>query len=342
MSLKKSSLYILILFSLIITGCIKKSIETDAPKDRPLIENDIREETRVDIPQVKSPLSGLVIDKKLEKQRPIAVMIENEYHSRPQSGIDKASIVYEALVEGGITRFVAIYLDKEADEIGPVRSSRPYFIDIAMEYDGIYVHYGQSPQAETDLKILNIYAINGIYDAITFWRDSSRQSPHNAYTSTSKILETAKKHKSSNKILPFVEFTNEPIKGQVLRGFGLQYTKDYEVCYFYDESKQVYERFINNEPHVDKVTKENLRAKNIIVQFMETRVFDDEGRLKIKTVGQGYGYYICEGKIQDIIWEKDGRKSKTVFFNKDGEKLKLKPGNTWIQIMPTWSRLNIK
>ena len=125
--------------------------------------------------------------------RPIAVMIDNHSDAWPQAGLNQAYMVYEIIVEGGETRLMALFKGVDLDKIGPVRSARHYFIDYAMENDAIYVHFGQSPQAQSDIKKYDIDDINGIAeDGTTFWRVKDKYAPHNAVTSTEKLLESAK------------------------------------------------------------------------------------------------------------------------------------------------------
>ena len=126
------------------------------------------------------------------KDRPIAVMIDNHTGAWPQAGLNEAYIVYEIIVEGGETRLMPVFKGKELDKIGPVRSSRHYFLDYALENDAIYVHFGWSPQAEKDISRLKVNNINGITESTTsFWRVKEKAAPHNAVTNTSKILEMA-------------------------------------------------------------------------------------------------------------------------------------------------------
>ena len=125
--------------------------------------------------------------------RPIAVMIDNHNLAWPQAGLNKAYLVYEAIVEGGETRLMAVFKGVDVDKIGPVRSSRHYFLDYAMENDAIYAHFGWSPQAQSDIKQYNINNINGITESSsTFWRVKDKSSPHNAVTSTEALLKVAK------------------------------------------------------------------------------------------------------------------------------------------------------
>ena len=126
------------------------------------------------------------------KDRPFAVMIDNHNQAWPQVGLQKAYMVYEAIAEGGETRLMAMFKGVDVEQIGPVRSSRHYFLDYAMENDAIYVHFGWSPQAQSDIKKYSINNINGIEeDGTTFWRTKKKSAPHNALTSTEKILKSA-------------------------------------------------------------------------------------------------------------------------------------------------------
>lgn len=196
MPLRRYVVIVLMLMLMCSVGCANKKGEADSSYAHSDPENEtiVPAENEPVVPKAKSPLTGMDMNAQFKNQRPLAVMVENEYNARPQSGLDKAGVVYEVLAEGGITRFLAIYLGETVDEIGPVRSARPYFLDYTMEYDGIYIHYGASPQGYTDLKKLKIDAINGMYDDVTFWRDKSRKEPHNAYTNTEKIITTSKEH----------------------------------------------------------------------------------------------------------------------------------------------------
>lgn len=331
--------YILIFtsFILFLTACSTQNSSERLKSqkyDNILVEED----------KITNPFTGLPMDQKYKNQRPVAVMVENEYNSRPQSGLKEACIVYEALTEGGITRFLAIFLGSDIAEIGPVRSSRPYFIDYALEYDSIYVHYGASPKAYDDLQQHFIDNIDGIYDSKTFWRDNTRKSPHNAYTSTKNIFDKTKNRKFlKHAQIKLFDFHDPKYKlvGTKAENIKLRYNKKYNVNYCYDKDKKYYKRYINNSPHIDRTTNKTIPVKNIIIQFHDTNVIDDEGRLDIKTVGKGEGYYVSEGVLQKIIWKKDSRNSKTEYFYTNGQRLKIKPGNTWIQIIPKKAMVTI-
>ncbi|ADL07685.1 DUF3048 domain-containing protein [Thermosediminibacter oceani] len=344
--MKKIYVAVLAFFFLLAAGCGRIIGGNKTPVDKtPVLTPNEQSQPVVEEPVVKNPLTGLNMDKDKEGRRPLAVMIENEKSARPQSGLNKADVVYEVLAEGGITRFLAIYLGEDAGEIGPVRSARPYFIDFAMEYDPVYVHYGASQSAYSDLqKNKNIYGIDGIYDRVTFWRDKTRKAPHNAYTSTENILETARRRGYLKPVyLKRWEFNEgeAPVAGEPLEEFELVYYKNYTVKYVYDEEKKAYVRYINEKPHTDRKTGDPIVVKNIILQFMDTRVIDSEGRLAIKTTGSGTGYYISNGSYTRIKWHKPGRFKKTEYTLEGGGQLKLNPGNTWIQILPSRDKFKI-
>ncbi|TYP54970.1 Protein of unknown function (DUF3048) [Thermosediminibacter litoriperuensis] len=336
---------ILAFFFLLTAGCGRTGGDKTPTAETPVLTPSEQSEPAIEELMVKNPLTGLGMDKDRGGRRPLAVMIENETSARPQSGLNKADVVYEALAEGGITRFLAVYLGEDAGEIGPVRSARPYFIDFAMEYDPVYVHYGASQSAYSDLqKNRNIHAIDGIYDRVTFWRDKTRKAPHNAYTSTENILETAQKRGYLKPIdLKRWEFNEggDSLPGESLKEFELVYFKNYTVKYVYDEDKEAYVRYINEKPHTDRKTGDPIVVKNIILQFMDTRVIDSEGRLAIKTTGSGTGYYISNGSYTRIKWQKPGRFEKTEYTVEGGGQLKLNPGNTWIQILPSQDKFKI-
>jgi len=125
--------------------------------------------------------------------RPLAIMVENSEGARPQSGLDKANIIYEVLAEGGITRFLAIYYDQDAEEVGPIRSARPYFVSKSLEHQAVYIHVGGSEEAYNFIKEENIDDINEFVDFEPFWRSTDREPPHNLYTSTSKLRKESNK-----------------------------------------------------------------------------------------------------------------------------------------------------
>ncbi|MDD2352437.1 MAG: DUF3048 domain-containing protein [Atribacterota bacterium] len=269
--------------------------------------------------------------------RPLAVMIDNASFARPQSGLDKADIVYEVLAEGGITRFLAIYATKEADKVGPVRSARPYFITKTLEHNAIYVHAGESPDAARFIREERIDDINELVHFQPFWRSQDRNAPHNLYASTEQLRDETRR-------LGYIEMVNkgdyqfeidreEVLTGRDAQKIDIRYHNDYIVSYQYISDGQRYVRYINGQLHIDAETGRPIDVKNIIIQHSEKKVIDEEGRLSIDFIGEGSGLIIFNGKSEEITWKKESLQSKTLFYNKEGNRLAIQPGNVWIQVI---------
>ena len=343
---KKALIIVLLLLGLyIFIGCTQKEQETissDEKQSAPKVatEEAIQEKDLSHI--VKSPLTGLRMDKEKLNDRVIAVMLDNQYSARPQAGISKCDIVYEILAEGNITRYMGIIGSEQPDDIGPVRSARDYFIDKALEYDALYVHVGGSPQAYLaipDLKVASVDAMNQGSDI--FWRKTHKYAPHNMYTEYNAIIKGAerknyrKKGEYENLLFSYID---RDIQGQDLTGIKFPYDGNrYYSAYEYNADKKVYDRYINGEPHLDEDGDIPINTKNIIVQFTETKKVkgDSEGRLAIKMIGEGTGLYITNGKYIDITWKKTDEYAITKYFNEQGKEILLNPGKTWIQLYPT-------
>lgn len=283
------------------------------------------------------------------KKRPIAVMINNHNQARPyHSGIQDAYLVYEMIVEGGITRMMAIFKDQTTERIGSVRSSRHYFLDYALENDAIYVHFGWSPQAEADISILGVNNINGLYDN-AFSRDRSLPVAyeHTAITNMDKInnIISNKKYRSEynssnveNELLLKYSVDEVLINNKedsiIANNIVIPYSNYMTSSYIYDEENKYYLRFANNVAHVDYITKQQYHFKNIIIQNVENYTIDSYGRQNLKNIGTGNGYFITNGYARPITWEKSSRNSKTIYKYLDGEEIKANDGNTFIQIEP--------
>ncbi|MBA7608145.1 hypothetical protein ES703_15320 [subsurface metagenome] len=271
--------------------------------------------------------------------RPLSIMVENSEGARPQSGLDKANIVYEALAEGGITRFLAIYYDQDAEEVGPIRSARPYFVSKSLEHQAIYVHVGGSEEAYNFIKEEKIDDINEFVDFQPFWRSKDRNPPHNLYTSTIKLRKEANKlgyiEMIKKQEYQFEIDRNENLTGRETDSMVIPYNSNYTVSYKYLPESMKYLRFMNGEPHIDSKTKEQIAVDNIIIQFAETKIIDEEGRLAVDFVGKGKGLLFFKGSSTEITWEKPDLRSRTLFLDKEGNRIALAPGNVWIQIVPS-------
>ncbi len=320
-----------------VTACNKKTVENDGTiSETPAVSEVAFEEITPEMEFYK---------KMQTDTRPIAVMIDNdEKKARPQIGLESAYMVYEIIVEGGATRFMALFKGNDLEKVGPVRSSRHYFLDYALEHDAIYAHAGWSPQASRDISRFGVENINGILggDGQIFWRDKTYdQTWHNLYTGVDKIHDMAvstKKYsdKTEVKHLEYYEKDTEPQSENTANKISLPYSYFYSVSYEYDAQNKVYKRFVDGGEHMSQ-TGECLTAKNIIIYKVTNYTLNDgenKGRQDLKNVGSGTGYYITNGKVTEINWSKPSRNEKTVYTKADGSNLILNPGNTYIQIVP--------
>ena len=275
--------------------------------------------------------------------RPIAVMIDNNVNARPQAGLNEAYMVYEMIVEGGESRLMALFNGENLEKIGPVRSSRHYFLDYALENDAIYVHFGWSPQAEKDIKTLNVNNLNGISQSTTdFWRVKDKKAPHNAVTSTSKILEMAKSknYSTTSTTKSILKYNAEEIElenGTIAENVTIPYSDSNIVKWVYNQTNKRYTRYSKSNKQTDWTTKEDVTTKNIIVEFIANTDLKDgenKGRQTMTTTGTKDGYYITNGKYIPIKCEKTSRKSKTLYKDLEGNEIEVNDGNTFVQICP--------
>lgn len=276
--------------------------------------------------------------------RPIAVMIDNHKGAWPQAGLNQTYCVYEIIAEGGETRLMALFKGVDVDKIGPVRSARHYFLDYALENNAIYVHYGWSPQAESDIKSLGVNNINGISESSKdFWRIKQKAQPHNVLTKISAIKTIAekKKYQLTSNISSVLNYTADAVtleEGTVANKVTIPYSTLHTVSYTYNPDTQRYIRYARKTEQTDFETKEPVSTKNIIITFAENyNLNDEEGkdRQGLKNIGTKKGYYITNGKAVEITCTKADRYSKTVYKDLNGEEIKVNDGNTFINICPS-------
>ena len=281
------------------------------------------------------------------KARPFAVMINNIGVARPlQSGLQDAFLIYEIIVEGGLTRLMALFHETETARIGGVRSARHYFIDYALENDAIYVFHGQSPQAAADFRRMNPDRIV-VDGSRTGWRDNSLRvsSEHRLFTSMERLQKGMGNRRAERRGDFLLNYSVDPLYLCEMEGakeatsISIRYPT-MGASYTYDEENKVYKRFVNNNPHNDFVTKEQYTFKNIIT-YQVRNVAIGKGRQNLNNVGNGEGWFITNGCAVPITWAKTSRAGKTVYRLKNGEELIVNDGNTFIQIQPVGQNLVI-
>lgn len=288
------------------------------------------------------PIDGMPVSSDLVYQRPLAVMIENSPAARPQSGLNDACVVYEAITEGGITRFMAIYVHGAPAVIGPVRSARPHFINMAREYDAALVHCGQSYEA---LQIFAatpaIYNLDQMKYTKPFWRDDSRKMPHNLYASAEKLRAQVQKLRwgSAPSVLPSFVSNEKPLNDgpdaeKVLLDFhgGVKY----KLRFQYDKERGGYVRYMDGKLHTDRETGEPVVAKNILVQRVAAAQFA-ESKLHtydVTVTGTGTGVFIANGHQTPMQWQKNWDGGITTYTDDRGMPLPFQRGQTWVEELP--------
>ena len=275
--------------------------------------------------------------------RPIAVMIDNHKAALPQGGLNNAYLVYEIIVEGGESRLMALFKGQDIEKIGPVRSARHYFLDYALENDAIYVHYGWSPQAQSDISALDVDNINGISESTSsFWRTKDKKAPHNVATSTEKILEIAneKKYRTNSTKASVLNYVTDEVNledGITASTIEIPYSGSNVVRYEFDPDTKRYQRYSKGVEETDWSTGEFITTKNIIITFARNTTLNDGenvGRQDLHNIGELEGYYITNGKAIKITCEKTARSAQTVYKDLNGNEINVNDGNTYIQICP--------
>lgn len=287
------------------------------------------------------------------KSRNIAVMINNiSTVWGYQSGLQDAYLVYELLVEGNITRLMAVYKDPgDIEQLGTIRSARPYYLDYVLENDAVYLHIGGSPQALLDIKSLKINDL--VEGAATFRVKNGLSYEHTAFASMEKIMQAISKkgYRMTTTQPNILKYSATPIELSKMEGaipaneVLVPYSSRGESkrSFTYDPEEKVYKRFQGSKAHTDNITKKQYTAKNIITYKVKYADIanDDKGRQEMSNIGSGKGYYISEGYAVPIKWSKSSRSAQTVYTYMDGTPLIVNDGNTYFEIQPSSQELTI-
>ena len=301
--------------------------------------------------QLINPLTGEMGDETTLTKRPVAIMINNAKPSIPQVGISQADVIYECLAEYGITRLLIVSTNyEELGVIGSIRSSRPYYIDLAMNHNAIYIHAGGSTQAYVELKSRKINNIDGVNKAAPnmFYRDKDRlatmASEHTLVTTGPKISDGIAYFKYSTVNDPKMENTFSfigyeenpytPADGEALHVI-IPYNASHFPQYIYDTETGLYARYqFKGDKHIDGTTGEQLKFNNIlIIACPHYDSNDEKGHIDINTVGKGDGYYISNGGYRKITWSKTSKNAPMVFFTEDGDELPMNVGKTMVNVV---------
>ncbi|MGZ0039768.1 DUF3048 domain-containing protein [Paenibacillus ottowii] len=291
------------------------------------------------VPAFTAPLTGLPVEKPVV-ERPLAIMINNAPAARPQAGLSQADMVYEVLAEGGITRLVAFFQSHGGDvKIGPVRSIRPYLIELGETYGALPIHAGGSTDAYAILQqqrkeYLDEISNGGAY----FWRSKDRRPPHNLYTDVSRLRQGSESkgyiRQTEVPVYPYLKTGETPVMvDESAASVHIRFLlKSYRVSYTYDPVNQRYKRFVNEKSHLDQNNNQQLSAANVIVMSTRHQTLDDVGRLSVELDDSGEAMVFQQGKLVRAEWQHTS--GDAIRFMKNGVEIPLTPGTSYIHVVP--------
>ncbi|HEX7260145.1 MAG TPA: DUF3048 domain-containing protein [Candidatus Saccharimonadia bacterium] len=291
------------------------------------------------VPTTKaSPLTGVELEPALADRAIRAIVIENHPESRPQSGLSQAGVVYEALAEGGITRFLAFYVEGQPPSIGPVRSLRPYFNDWALEYNSPIAHAGGSAEALSQVGPLNVKSMNALGGGVNqfFTRASDRYAPHNLYTSSEGMdrLVESRGYAHPAQFTPNPRKKDQPLATPAHGVIGINYSyTGFQVEFRYNKDCNCYDRFMAGAPHIDRNTGAQIQVKNVVAQYMSVR-YDATGHAILGILGSNKVLVFRDGGVIEGTWAKASYPERTKLVDTAGKEIPLNKGNTWFSIVP--------
>ncbi len=363
-----SFLVVVLIFTVIFTGCKK----VDVPEEEPIAEetDEISEEVeddsgkKIDEDKIAGMeitgniniFSGLEISDEVWNSRPIAVMIENSPDSRPQSGLIYADMVFEVVDEGGVTRYVAVYSSYDADITGPVRSARPYYAEIARSFDPIYAFWGTYPEGYDIIRKLDMDVLDGNSDVIAYaksgWRDYSRIDPgedtaHTAFMSTIKLKEEASGYGYS------LEGGQSPLRFKIdavnsdkgdISDITINFSYDsYRVDFEYNRENNNYLKFTGGTPHTNYETGKQIAVNNVIVMITDIEgPIDEWGHMAVRTTGTsdiGKAFFFMDGNVIEGTWERTSVFDPFKYKDDDGNVILFNRDSTWVALIQDTNRL---
>lgn len=323
------------------------------------------------------PINGEMLTKtqknKWEKRRPLGVMIENHVQARPQSGLSAADVIFEAVAEGGITRFLSVYYCKDAPYIGPVRSARIYFVELLESFGAnpLYAHVGGAnhPGPADALGYIGDLGWSSYNDLNqfsvpfpNFWRDyerlPNRVTEHTVYSATNKLWQYAATKRDLTQVdedgvrwdedytaWKFQDDATETARGKVAKidfGFWDSFATDFGVVWTYDKISNSYKRTNGGTPHLDKNTGKQLTTKNVIVMFAKESPANDGyegGHILYKTTGSGDALIFQNGQAIEGSWSRLDEESQIKFTDDEGVEVSMVRGQIFIEILPVGNKV---
>lgn len=309
-----------------------------APATNNVTQSDTKEPDPTPEPiKYYSPLTGSLVKTEADTKKPVtAVMIENSPSARPQSGLKNSGVIFEAIAEGGITRFMVLYQQEKPQMIGPVRSVRLYDVEWLAAFNAGLAHVGGSYYGLIELRNGSYRDLDQFFNSGYYWRASDRYAPHNVYTSFDK-LDALNKDKgyTSSKFTGFSRVDGAASEKTDATSIDVQVSSaTYNSSYTYNKKSNNYNRLQAGTAHTDRESGQ-ITPSVIVTMFVnETTIFEDGWREKIVTVGSGKAYIFQNGTVKSATWKKSSKTSQITFTDKNGKDIPLVRGQTWITAVP--------
>jgi hypothetical protein len=305
-------------------------------KPRPVVTPPAEETATSTVNYLERALDGMLVDASSTRLLPLGVMVENSADAWPLQGPAKADVVFEAPVEGSITRYFLLFdASSTVDEIGPVRSARPYFVEWADAFHAMYVHVGGSPEALDNIKKDSDFQdLNEFFNGWAFWRAAKRTAPHNVFTRTELLLQAAEK--KGYEAAPFrpweyAEANTSTDRTVDVEEINVPYEGLYAAQWRYDKETDEYVRYRGNAM-VRDADGTPIRVKNVVVMLTEAQVLDEIGRLRVRTTGRGKALVFSNGKKREGSWVRSAGQTLQ-FEGVDGSEITFSRGKTWISVL---------
>ncbi|MDL4842035.1 DUF3048 domain-containing protein [Aquibacillus rhizosphaerae] len=341
---KQYFLLFILLFLTVVAACSQDEQVTEEEPDENQ-QTEVEEPVEPAEPEFENvyPLTGVPTNDDVDN-RIVSVMVNNAPEARPQTGLSKADMVFEILAEGSITRLLAMFHSEQPDVVGPVRSARPYYFNLADDYGALYVHHGAATFIENMLKAGAADYMNGMYydnDGHLFKRESFRVAPHNSYALFDGIYEVAEEKgydtTGDYEALSFLtEDEVNSISGDQAQEVSFSYNSSNPVSYTYDSENEVYLRYNGEDQTVDLdledlTTETPVELDNVFILETYHEVVDDQGRREVDLQSGGDAYLLQKGKVQELEWKNvDGH----IVPFQDGEVVPFVQGKTWVNVIP--------
>lgn len=291
---------------------------------------------------VASSLSGLQVDPAINAKPVVGIMIENSEYARPQSGLSQASVVYEAIAEGGITRFLTLFQDTAPADVGPIRSVRPYYLQWALGFDAALAHVGGSPEALADVRSWGARDLDQFFNGGSYHRISSRDAPHNVYTPVDTLTQLAiSKGYTSSAFTPWVRKADATAKQVTAKTINFTLSGPlYNVQYDYDAASNTYKRSEAGAPHMDANGPVQISPKVVIGLIMPYGIQADGKHSEYGTLGSGQAYIYQDGGVTVGQWNKADSKTSMSFTDSAGKPLPINAGQTWLTALTSVDKLS--